>query len=257
MKKSFIVALALLPLCLLADTSTPKGFTDNLTDALNRAKASGKLVYACFSGSDWCGWCKKLEKDVFSDENFAASVADDFELVYIDMPRNKDLLSETAKKENPVLVKKYQVSGFPTMIIFDPKDGSEVMRGGAYMGKKAAEYAEELKRIRANASQIKIAKGYEKTWLQPLKDRYMGLFSEMNDACGKFINEQLAKPENKGKKREDFRVASLEVVKGYMPKFAELQKDTEKKAAEAPAEIKPMIEAYAADLKQWIEKHSK
>ena len=53
MKKSMLALVAGLPLALLAATSTPKGFTDDLDAALARAKDGGKYVYACFSGSDW------------------------------------------------------------------------------------------------------------------------------------------------------------------------------------------------------------
>ena len=80
-------------------TSTPAGFTDNLDEALAKAKAEGKLVYACFSGSDWCYWCKKLEEEVLSDPLFVAGVMDDYVLVFIDSPQNKARLSDHAKAE--------------------------------------------------------------------------------------------------------------------------------------------------------------
>ena len=107
MMKKLIAGLIVMPLAVLAATSTPKGFMDDLDAALASAKASGKFVYACFSGSDWCGWCVKLEKEVFSDEAFATSLKDDYELVFIDSPRDRSRLSEGAKVRNPELTRKF------------------------------------------------------------------------------------------------------------------------------------------------------
>ena len=127
-------------------TSTPAGFTDNLDEALAKAKAEGKLVYACFSGSDWCYWCKKLEKEVLSDPLFVANVMDDYVLVFIDSPENQALLSDHAKAENEKLTKKYGIRGFPTALILDG-DGKKVGETGYRQG-GAAEYVKHLKSFR-------------------------------------------------------------------------------------------------------------
>ena len=123
-------------------TSTPAGFTDNLDEALVKAKAEGKLVYACFSGSDWCYWCKKLEKEVLSDPLFVANVMDDYVLVFIDSPENKALLSNRAKAENEKLTKKYGIRGFPTALILDG-NGNRIGKTGYRQG-GAVKYAEHL-----------------------------------------------------------------------------------------------------------------
>ncbi|MBO7653405.1 MAG: thioredoxin family protein [Kiritimatiellae bacterium] len=126
-----------------AKSSTPTGFTDNLDEALAKAKTEGKLVYACFSGSDWCGWCMKLEREVFSAPAFAEAVKKDFILVFIDTPRNKKVLSAYAKTANPKLVAKYGIRGFPTALILDG-DGKKIGETGYREGGPAA-YAEHLK----------------------------------------------------------------------------------------------------------------
>ena len=131
-------------------TSTPAGFTDNLDEALAKAKAEGKLVYACFSGSDWCGWCMKLEREVLSKQEFIDGVKNDFVLVFIDSPQDKAVLSERAKAENGKLTKKYGIQGFPTALILDG-DGKKIAETGYRRG-GAAEYAKHLKSIRAGAS---------------------------------------------------------------------------------------------------------
>ena len=113
----------------LAATSTPQGFTDNLDEALKSAKANKRYVVAVFSGSDWCGWCKKLEQEILSTETFRKGAVGRYELVYIDNPRNKDLLSEHGKKNNSELTSKYDIHGFPTVLILDA-DGKKVAEMG-------------------------------------------------------------------------------------------------------------------------------
>ena len=129
-----------------AKSSTPRGFTDNLDEALAKAKAEGKLIYACFSGSDWCYWCKKLEKEVLSDPLFVAGVMDDYVLVFIDSPENKALLSDRAKVENEKLTKRYGIRGFPTALILDG-NGKKIGKTGYRQG-GAAEYVKHLKSFR-------------------------------------------------------------------------------------------------------------
>ena len=128
------------------ESSTPKGFTDNFDEALAKAKAEGKLVYACFSGSDWCYWCKKLEKEVLSDPLFVVGVMDDYVLVFIDSPENKALLSNRAKAENEKLTKKYGIRGFPTALILDG-NGNRIGKTGYRQG-GAAEYVKHLMSFR-------------------------------------------------------------------------------------------------------------
>ena len=127
-------------------SSTPAGFTDNLDEALAKAKKEGKLVYVCFSGSDWCGWCKKLEREVFSQPEFVPAVEKDFVLVFIDSPSDKGVLAARAKKENPKLVKKYGIGGFPTALILDG-DGKKVGETGYRKG-GAKPYAAHLLEIK-------------------------------------------------------------------------------------------------------------
>ena len=129
-----------------AKSATPCGFTDNLDEALAKAKAEGKLVYTCFSGSDWCYCCMKLEREVLSRPEFLAGVKNDFVLVFIDSPQNKTVLSDHAKAENEKLTKKYGIRGFPTALILDG-NGKKIGKTGYRQG-GAAEYVKHLKSFR-------------------------------------------------------------------------------------------------------------
>ena len=97
---------AAMSLSIMAATSTPEGFTDDLDAAIAASKKSGKTVYAVFSGSDWCYWCKVLEQGYLSKKDFVKEASKKLELVFIDSPRDKSMLSDKARENNPALVKK-------------------------------------------------------------------------------------------------------------------------------------------------------
>ena len=112
--KKYVITIALLASALAAQatTTTPAGWTDDYDAALRRAAAENKLVLADFSGSDWCGWCKKLDKEVFDTEEFRKDATNEYILLMVDSPQDQGLLGEKAKIENPKLVEKYKVRGF-------------------------------------------------------------------------------------------------------------------------------------------------
>ena len=118
MKRLFAIA-AVVCAGVASATSTPTGWTDDFEAAKKQAAAENKLLLVDFSGSDWCGWCKKLDKEVFAKPEFLKGVKKDFVLVMIDSPRDKSLLSEKAAKQNPELQRQYKISGYPTVLILD------------------------------------------------------------------------------------------------------------------------------------------
>ena len=92
-------------------------FTDYQA-ALKKAAAEQKPLLLDFTGSDWCGWCMKLDKEVFSQAEFTAYAAKNLILVKVDFPRLKQQ-SEVEKKQNSLLSKKYKIPGFPTIVVLD------------------------------------------------------------------------------------------------------------------------------------------
>jgi thiol-disulfide isomerase/thioredoxin len=83
--------------------------TDYL-DALKVAKAEKKVVLVDFTGSDWCGWCKKLQAEVFTQPEFQTWAAQKAVLLEIDFPRQKEL-SEGLRKQNAELQEKVRHPG--------------------------------------------------------------------------------------------------------------------------------------------------
>ena len=131
--RTTILCAALSASCAFAKTSTPEGWLDDYDAALEKAAAENKCIVADFSGSDWCGWCKRLDKEVFATDEFRKAAAEKYVLLMVDSPRDKSLLSPKAAKENPKLVEKFGIHGFPTVVVLDAK-GEEVCRLGYESG---------------------------------------------------------------------------------------------------------------------------
>ena len=84
--------------------------------AVARARASHKDLVLLFTGSDWCGFCMQLEREVFHSPEFARRATQQFEFVYLDFPQAPDLQARIRDKATrDRLQKAYRVSGFPTM----------------------------------------------------------------------------------------------------------------------------------------------
>ena len=149
---------AAMSLSIMAATSTPEGFTDDLDAAIAASKKSGKTVYAVFSGSDWCYWCKVLEQGYLSKKDFVKEASKKLELVFIDSPRDKSMLSDKARENNPTLVKKYGIRGYPT-VMFIAQDGSGAKASRPAKNVSPKEYAKQLaKEAKAFAKTNKASK---------------------------------------------------------------------------------------------------
>jgi thioredoxin-related protein len=90
----------------------------DLPKAQAKAKEENKLVMLDFTGSDWCGWCIKLHKEVFSKPEFAEYANRNLVLVEVDFPRSKKQSAEL-KKANEALQEKYKVEGYPTIVVLN------------------------------------------------------------------------------------------------------------------------------------------
>ena len=123
MKKVFI--LFLLPIFLNAQAEfevvkDSKWLTD-YDKALNEAKKESKNVLVYFTGSDWCPPCKMLKTDLFDSAEFKA-LSEEYVLLYVDMPRNRDLLSPVQMAHNKEVMGEYNKKGvFPLLKIVNAK----------------------------------------------------------------------------------------------------------------------------------------
>ncbi|GHM98545.1 hypothetical protein WSM22_00350 [Cytophagales bacterium WSM2-2] len=89
----------------------------SVTEAYDLSKASGKPIFAFFTGSDWCGWCHKLQREVFAKPAFVEWADKNVVLLELDFPRRKQLAPEIAQQNNE-LQQVFRVGGFPTIWMF-------------------------------------------------------------------------------------------------------------------------------------------
>lgn len=127
-------------LALFSATAAETGWLTDAAKAQAQAKAEKKLVMLDFTGSDWCGWCIKLHKEVFSQPEFIEYANKNIVAVEVDFPSKKQLSAEQ-KSANDALAKKYSIQGYPTLIILDG-DGKKVASMGYVKGGPKAFIAE-------------------------------------------------------------------------------------------------------------------
>ncbi len=113
--KTFLSILMLPALTTIA-FAAKDGWLDDLEKAKAQAKAENKKILLDFTGSDWCGWCKKLDAEVFSQQAFKDYAAKHLVLVEVDFPKGFKLPEATAK-QNADLAKKFGIRGYPTIVI--------------------------------------------------------------------------------------------------------------------------------------------
>jgi thioredoxin-related protein len=113
-----------------AAAAAPAWMTD-MAKAQAKARQEKKAVLVNFTGSDWCGWCKKLQAEVFQTEAFAKYAGQNLVLLEVDFPRQKQLL-QAQKDANQKLKDQYSVRGFPTIVLLDA-GGKELWRNPGYM----------------------------------------------------------------------------------------------------------------------------
>ncbi len=114
----------------------------NLEKAKEIAQKENKPILLQFSGSDWCGWCIKLNNEVFFTKEFADWAKENLVLVLLDFPRTIPQTDEV-KKYNRSIMNKYGVRGFPTVFLLD-KDANIALQTGYKPGGPAA-YIAHLK----------------------------------------------------------------------------------------------------------------
>lgn len=110
-----IAACAVLSTTHAADTI----WSDDLEASAKEAAAANKPLIVEFIGSDWCGFCRKLEKDVFSTAEFKEGVKGKYVFVQLDLPNDKSRISPENFQRNVLLKEKYAAEGMPTILFLD------------------------------------------------------------------------------------------------------------------------------------------
>lgn len=120
-----------------AGAGDDKEWTEDLAAAGEMAKKLKRPIMADFTGSDWCGFCIKLDNEVFSTKEFKDWSQKSVVMLKLDFPARK-AQDAKLKSQNKELQNKYAVKGFPTIVFFDA-EGKELGRIGGYAPGSGAE----------------------------------------------------------------------------------------------------------------------
>lgn len=145
MRLLIVLALAALIGYLFYNSRHPQlPWSTNYDQAFQLAKTKKLPLLMNFTGSDWCSWCTRLDREVFSTPQFKEYAAEHLVLLKLDFPRDK-AQNDSEKRQNKLLLDHYGVKGFPTIIILD-SEGNYLDKMG-YQSGGPDSYIRDLKQI--------------------------------------------------------------------------------------------------------------
>lgn len=151
MQKRTLAAVAaglVLSVCAYAQEAVNTWLTD--FDKARQEALEKKLpILANFSGCDWCGWCIKLDKDVFTQKEFKAFARERVVLFRACIP-NDNRPRTDLDVQNEQLLLNYGVEGFPTVLLLDA--GGKVIARTGYRPGGAAAYVKHLETLLRSAT---------------------------------------------------------------------------------------------------------
>ena len=111
-----------------------------------KPKSENKFILLNFSGSDWCGPCIRLHKEIFDSEVFTKYADEKLVLVNADFPRlKKNMLSKEQQKQNDALADKYNNDGaFPLNVLLNA-DGKVIKKWDGYPSSTPEEFTNDVK----------------------------------------------------------------------------------------------------------------
>lgn len=101
-------------------------------DAAKQISSKENLpIILVFQGSDWCAPCIKLDREIWSTEEFKTYAKDHLVMLLADFPRKKkNTLPDVQQQKNNQLAEKYNKQGyFPFVVILD-KEGNVLGEAG-------------------------------------------------------------------------------------------------------------------------------
>lgn len=152
----FLVGCLALLCCIVglhaATESSQLRWQTNYEEAVNQSKSSNKPILLFFTGSDWCGWCKKIDSEVFNTPEFAKAAGDKFIFVKLDFPVST-ANPANIDAQNKSLQKKFDIRGFPTIVLLDVNQQQIGVTG--YRPGGGASYADHLLKMTQDYSGYK------------------------------------------------------------------------------------------------------
>lgn len=194
-------------------------WTMDIPAAKALSQETNKPIFVCFTGSDWCGWCKLMESKVFSTDTWKAFTKENIVTLWIDFPKDKTLVPEELRAANEAFAKTYRVDGFPTYIIMDAA-GNAMGSLGADSKATPESFIKECEAVLITASIDEILSEEDYAAYKALKEENAALQKKAEEVNRAFIKEMGAL--NKLLKTND------EATKVYIDKAVEISKAANK-----------------------------
>ena len=230
-------------------------WTVNMDFAKKIAKEKDLNLLILFTGSDWCHWCKKLNEEVFSQDEFQQEVVKQFVPVKLDFP-SAVKFPEEIRKSYEAEMKKYGVRGYPTVVLTDCEGNAFAVCG--YQPGGAEGYltmlnnlVEGKKELDAKVAELKDGDAAAASELYNILEEYSEKFKDapcVKEGLKKYYDICRAKcPEiSRALEREEKikqRLAEIDeqykIGEGYDPSEA-----TPEKAEQAVADYQAVIDSF-------------
>lgn len=181
-----IVTGVVLAACVAPAFAAVEWMTD-MEAAKAKAAAEKKAILVDFTGSDWCGWCIRIRKEIFDKPRFEEYIKDKFVPVEIDLPQNPNFDPEL-RKRNEALSAAYAVKGFPTIMVTDSRGA---VTGGFVGGiLDPARVESILDAGYANAQKLDAAQGMQgEARAKVLAEVYRSLAEDLQESAKPMLEE--------------------------------------------------------------------
>jgi thioredoxin-related protein len=137
------------------DGAEPGHWTMDFDAAKKIAEEKKLPLMLNFTGSDWCGWCKLMDKNVFAEDDWKKYASENVLLVTLDFPKDKSIVPEKYVDRNTKLKEKFGVRGYPTYLILDSDGETKIGQLGAGKDKTPESFIAEFKAaVRLSPSNI-------------------------------------------------------------------------------------------------------
>lgn len=129
--------------------NTDNGWLTSFDEAKQLSKEKNIPILLNFSGSDWCGPCIRMKKEIFESATFMDFAANRLILLNADFPRRKkNQLSDAQLKHNEALAEKYNPLGrFPLTLLLDA-DGKLLKEWDGFPGGNADEFVQQISKVK-------------------------------------------------------------------------------------------------------------
>ncbi len=117
--KKILITLLLVVSAVTSQAQEKQTWYKDINKAIEASRQEQKPLFLFFTGSDWCGWCMRLQNEVFKTPEFTPWAKDHAILVELDYPRNTPQ-SEEIKAQNNQLQQMFKVQGYPTVWFVKP-----------------------------------------------------------------------------------------------------------------------------------------